>query len=113
MRKLRLCAVVPLVVFLYACGGASTSSSEAKPNSQVEVASTATTAPAPCVANASWITSPNPPTEIGNGVPINQETNCQFYQFSYQWFFSLVQPTSTAGERQFETLNLFQPNVNN
>lgn len=70
--------------------------------------------PAACVAQASWITAPAPPTEIGGpGVPVTQETNCQFYQFAYQWFFSLVQPAGASGELQFETLNVYQPKQTN
>jgi hypothetical protein len=72
--------------------------------------------PTPCPASQSWITSTTPPQEIGspNPPPVSQETNCQFYQFSWQWFLSLVQPsTSSPGNRVFETLNVFQPDVNN
>jgi hypothetical protein len=72
--------------------------------------------PVPCPASQSWITSTTPPQEIGspNPPPVSQETNCQFYQFSWQWFLSLVQPSSSSpGDRVFETLNVFQPDVNN
>jgi hypothetical protein len=50
------------------------------------------------------IGGPNPP-------PVGNETNCQFYQFAYQWFFAMTQPTGTSGERKFETLNVYQPNT--
>lgn len=67
-------------------------------------ATAATTAPALCGASESWITAPNPPKEIGGGVPIGDETNCQFHQFEWQWFLSLVQPSTTSpGDRVFET----------
>jgi len=75
-----------------------------------------TPTPAPCPASQSWITSTTPPQEIGgpNPPPVGQETNCQFYQFSWQWFLSLAQPSSTSsGDRVFETLNVFQPGENN
>jgi len=75
---------------------------------------TATPPQQPCPAEASWITAPNPPTEIGGpNVPVGSETNCQFYQFAYQWFFSMVQPTGQPDELKFETLTLFQPNMKN
>ncbi len=67
--------------------------------------------PAPCPASPSWISSPNPPMEIGNGTPISQQTNCQFYQFSWQWFLALVTPAKgpQTGYRVFETLPMFIP----
>lgn len=44
-----------------------------------------------CQAELSWITDPNPPTEIPGG-----GTNfCQFYQFSWQWFFYLMSPSQS------------------
>ncbi len=69
---------------------------------------------APCNASSSWITSPNPPQEIGGGIPVEQETNCQFQQFAYQWFLALVQPTAPgSNERVFETLRIYQPGQEN
>ncbi|TMQ22204.1 MAG: hypothetical protein E6J91_01585 [Deltaproteobacteria bacterium] len=60
-----------------------------------------------CAASASWVTAPNPPTEIGGaGVPVGDETFCQFYQFAEQWFLDLVSPSSTPGSRVFETFNV-------
>lgn len=66
-----------------------------------------------CLASPTWLSPTNQlPTEIGNGVPVGSETNCQFYQFSYQWFLSMMQPTSPgADERAFEALNLYLPNT--
>ncbi|WP_019866399.1 hypothetical protein [Methylovulum miyakonense] len=68
-----------------------------------------------CIASPTWLSPSNqPPTEIGNGVPVASETNCQFYQFSYQWFLSLMQPAASgSGERAFEALNLYLPNLKN
>ncbi|HET9363789.1 MAG TPA: hypothetical protein VFP71_02265, partial [Candidatus Angelobacter sp.] len=63
---------------------------------------TPTPTPAPCQASQSWITSTTPPQEIGspNPPPVGAETNCQFYQFAWQWFLSLAQPsTSSPGNR--------------
>ena len=66
-----------------------------------------------CLASPTWLSPANkPPTEIGNGIPVGQETNCQFYQFAWQWYLSLLQP-STSGDRVFETFNLLQPNLSN
>ncbi len=65
----------------------------------------------PCLASPSWVTDPNPPAEIGNGVPVGEETNCQFYQFGWQWFLKLASPTGDSGERGFEALTVFLPNV--
>jgi hypothetical protein len=60
-----------------------------------------------CPASSSWVTAPNPPAEIGGqGVPVQDETFCQFYQFAEQWFLSLVSPSSTEGTRVFETFNV-------
>jgi hypothetical protein len=60
-----------------------------------------------CPASSSWVTQPNPPAEIGgSGVPVGQETFCQFYQFAEQWFLALVSPSSTPGSRVFETFNV-------
>src|SRR6185369_14590449 len=75
--------------------------------SEKAVLPTATAPPAPCNASSTWVTAPNPPTEIGNGVPVTQETNCQFYQFAWQWFLDLTQPSSAGSdERIFETFNV-------
>jgi hypothetical protein len=53
-----------------------------------------------CEASSSWITNPNPPSEIPNG---SNAQFCDFYQFSWQWFFDLVSPsTSDASLRNFE-----------
>lgn len=91
-------ARVALVILLSvcACGGRS---KEPQPGAS---------GPFPaCPASASWVTSPNPPAEIGGpGVPVGDETFCQFYQFAEQWFLSLVSPSSTPGERVFETFNI-------
>jgi hypothetical protein len=67
-----------------------------------------------CAASESWVTSPNPPTEIGGGVPVGDETNCQFQQFEWQWFLALVQPsTGDPEERVFETYPIYQPGKKN
>lgn len=53
-----------------------------------------------CNASASWISSPNPPSEIPNG---SNAQFCDFYQFSWQWFLQLVSPsTTTASLRNFQ-----------
>ena len=88
-----------LTLLLAACG-----------EPQAPVGETDPIADAACEASASWITSPNPPTEIGGGIPVGDETNCQFHQFEWQWFLALVQPAADApGERVFETYPIYQP----
>jgi hypothetical protein len=107
---------VSLGIFLLLCIGtlACSRSETTQPTSGAYPPSPAPT-PAPCPAVATWITAPNPPTEIGgpNPPPVGNETNCQFYQFAYQWFFDMTQPAGTSGERKFETLNVYQPNQTN
>jgi len=100
-----------LCIGVFACSRSETN--QPRP-AATEVASASPT-PQPCPASASWITAPNPPTEIGgpNPPPVGNETNCQFYQFAYQWFFAMTQPVGTSGERKFETLNVYQPNKTN
>lgn len=108
-RKLSLGVFVLLCINAFACTRSETPQPKPGGSPTTEVATSASP-PAPCPAEASWITAPNPPTEIGGpNVPLNSETNCQFYQFAYQWFFSMVQPAGSGDERKFETLNLFQP----
>ncbi|TMP35972.1 hypothetical protein [Pseudoalteromonas rubra] len=48
---------------------------------------TASQDPLFCPANINWVTNPNsPPNEIPGG----GQNLCQFYQFSWQWFISLI-----------------------
>lgn len=61
--------------------------------------------PAPCVASASWVTAPDPPSEVDGSDP----TNCDFYQFGWQWFLDLASPVDGGSERGFEALRVFQP----
>ncbi len=110
-RKLSLGIFILLCIAVYACTRSETT--QPTPGGSPPTAVASVSPPAPCPADASWITAPNPPAEIGGpNVPLNSETNCQFYQFAYQWFFSMVQPAGTD-ERKFETLNLFQPSLKN
>ncbi len=96
---LSLAASLAVVLALAACGNPSRDVGAVK-------------APYPsgfqaCPASASWVSAPNPPTEVGGpGVPVGDETFCQFYQFAEQWFLSLVSPSSTPGSRVFETFNV-------
>lgn len=106
---------VSLAVFLslLCIGAVACSRSDTNAPKPVGEVASASPTPAPCPANASWITAPNPPTEIGgpNPPPVGNETNCQFYQFAYQWFFAMTQPAGS--ERKFETLNIYQPKQTN
>ncbi len=64
-----------------------------------------------CVAQQSWLSPTNvPPTEIGGGVPVGQETNCDFYTFAWQWFLADMQlSTTTPTERVFEGFRVRVP----
>ncbi|MBU2886653.1 hypothetical protein KO507_12845 [Gilvimarinus agarilyticus] len=53
--------------------------------------STSSVATSVCKADINWITNPNPPNEIPGG----GSNFCQFYQFSWQWFFYLMSPSQT------------------
>lgn len=111
--KISLVILTLLCVGLFACKPTETTQTTPAASPATGVAqSTASPTPQPCTADAGWISSPNPPTEIGgpNPPPVANETNCQFYQFAYQWFFAMTQPVGTSGERKFETLNVYQPN---
>ncbi len=62
-----------------------------------------------CQASASWISSPNPPSEVAS-----TESFCDFYQFSWQWFLAQVSPApdyQNSNERVFETNRLHDPAV--
>jgi hypothetical protein len=53
---------------------------------------------AACAASPLWATNPNPPGDV----PKNA-LNCQFHQFSWQWFMKLVSPLqSGSNQRVFE-----------
>lgn len=65
--------------------------------------------PAPCDASSTWVFAPDPPSEIGDGTPVADQTNCQFYQFGWQWFLALASPVEGGTERGFEALRVFQP----
>jgi hypothetical protein len=89
-----------------ACGAAAPKESPAGPSGPLTAAQDF---PA-CAASSSWVSAPNPPTEIGgSGVPVGDETFCQFYQFAEQWFLQLVSPSSTQGSLVFETFNIVGP----
>lgn len=112
-QALRRRPTVPVLVTLALLSAACAKGGEVKsptPTSQPSGSASVT----PCLANPKWISSPNPPLEIGNGVPVGDETNCQFQQFAYQWFLALVQPSPTvSGERVFETFRVYQPGQKN
>lgn len=98
-------AALSLTLLASACGGGgdkppTTAQPEAKPTAA---------APQVCQASASWISSPNPPSEVASA-----ETFCDFYQFSWQWFLAEVAPApdyQTSNQRVFETNRLRDPNI--
>ena len=100
---------VALLLSLSACDAAGPeAASSGKTAGEPEVVELATkTTYDPCPADASWLTSTSPPTEIGGGVPLADETNCQFQQFSWAWFLAMMQPQvpgDAASERAFEAM---------
>jgi len=117
MRKYRVS--LGILLLLVCIGAFACTRPDTQPKPGPVAATQPSTSPTPpqqpCPADASWITTPNPPTEIGgpNPPPVGNETNCQFYQFAYQWFFAMTQPVGSSDERKFETLNVFQPNTTN
>ena len=61
--------------------------------------------PYPCAVSNDWITAPNPPQEVPDGA---NAQFCQFYQFSWQWFLQLVQPSNIVPTvRNFEVDEFF------
>ncbi len=97
----RLAVAIAVAVLIGSCSDRTAS----EPEAPSPVAST----PDPCAASSSWVTAPDPPSEIGNGTPVDDQTNCQFYQFGWQWFLALASPVDGGTERGFEALRVFQP----
>jgi hypothetical protein len=84
----------------------TTQTAQPTPSPTAEVAATP---PSPCLASAAWITSPTMPSEVAA-----QESFCDFYQFSWQWFLAQVSPARASeptGDRVFETNRLYDPTV--
>ncbi|MCC7248375.1 MAG: hypothetical protein IT473_07110, partial [Lysobacter sp.] len=97
-----LALTLAIAAALSACG--QKSAEPAKPEVAVTPPTPAATV---CQANSSWITAPNPPSEVAA-----TESFCDFYQFSWQWFLGEVSPSPTSqGERVFETNRLHDPTV--
>jgi hypothetical protein len=92
-----------IIALVIAAGGAYMLMKRPGPDGDKPVAtytpalSTAITSPTPptvCNASATWVSNPNPPTEI----PLEAKAQiCQFHQFSWQWFISLM---SLAGDNR-------------
>lgn len=98
-------AFICLSAILGSCSGPGSDNT----NPSEDAAETYTPPATACLASPTWVTDPDPPSEIGDGVPVGEETNCQFYQFGWQWFLQLASPVGGSGERGFEALNVFQP----
>ncbi len=97
-----LALTLAVAAALSACGKTSEDAPKPEPAATPPKAEAAV-----CQASASWITHPNPPSEVAA-----TESFCDFYQFSWQWFLGEVSPSPTSqGERVFETNRLHDPNV--
>ena len=62
--------------------------------------------PDPCKADIAWITHPSMPTDVAK-----EETFCDFYQFSWQWFLSQgqqIKDEQIDRERVFEQNRIYQ-----
>jgi len=100
-------AAAVLTLLVAACGDKAEPTTAATPAPEATPA--AATAPSECKADASWISNPNPPSEVAA-----DESFCDFYQFSWQWFLAQVAPApdyADSGARVFETNRLHDPNV--
>ena len=90
-----------LLALLAACDGPEPTPTPKVPTKVPTEVPTPTASTATCTADMSWITSPNPPAEVAA-----DESFCDFYQFSWQWFLAQVSPSSDgSGERVWETSN--------
>lgn len=98
---------IAITFLMTACNRDEPSTADDRPIAAEEQAATVTAvaadtqpAPAPaCEASASWVSNPNPPSEIPGG----GENFCQFYQFSWQWFLYLMSPSDAdPGLRNFQ-----------
>ncbi|RZM83327.1 hypothetical protein C3B51_06810 [Pseudoalteromonas rubra] len=80
MRPLKFTLLSAAITTLLACSS--------EPSGSADSSNTASSQdPMFCPANINWVTNPNsPPSEIPGG----GQNLCQFYQFSWQWFISLL-----------------------
>lgn len=108
-------SVMPTAAVLVAGLGLALAGCGEKPAASAPAAPQVATAPPPkpaasvCQASASWIASPTEPAEVAA-----DESFCDFYQFSWQWFLAQVSPAKKAdptGNRVFETNRLHNPNI--
>jgi hypothetical protein len=61
-----------------------------------------------CEANANWISSPTMPSEVPS-----DETFCDFYQFSWQWFLAQASPSSEEKTPVFMENRAYHPTAGN
>lgn len=95
-------SALSLTLLLAACNGSDDGGENTPKPTPVPVI-------AACQASQRWITNPQMPTEVAT-----QESFCDFYQFSWQWFLAQVSPSNPAdpnSERVFETNRLHVPNA--
>ncbi len=60
--------------------------------------------PAVCEADPAWISNPSMPGEVAAN-----ESFCDFYQFSWQWFLAQTAPTPESGMPVFMGNRVYQP----
>lgn len=64
--------------------------------------------PPVCEASPSWVEDPSMPGEVAAS-----ESFCDFYQFSWQWFFAQVSPDLANGLPRFLENRVYQPSGGN
>lgn len=62
------------------------------------------TPPAVCEADPAWIANPSMPGEVAS-----DESFCDFYQFSWQWFLAQTAPATGSGMPVFMGNRVYQP----
>ena len=60
--------------------------------------------PAKCLADSNWVTNPTMPSEVAS-----EESFCDFYQFSWQWFLAQMSPSAQSDELVLFQNRVYQP----
>ncbi|WP_157484939.1 hypothetical protein [Gilvimarinus polysaccharolyticus] len=91
MTLSRILIIMTLATLLGGCNNNTSTTSATPTTPLLNATATDGSLGAACLAELSWITNPNPPNEIPGG----GNNFCQFYQFSWQWFFYLMSPSES------------------